>query len=220
MDRILFAPLACCVLLLAGCTSSTTTTTTASGASGHELREHFDTMQAGPAPQGWTPSADSTWKVESASGGPGNVVRGVGTQARNWLLAPAGDFGNMDLNVKIDVLTRTEPGGAGVVIHFQDATHYVIIRFSPAEAAWHLFVANGGDPSKKGEATHDPAKLPALNEWTTLKVSVAGHHIQAWQGTELVIDYDDGGNAPAAGQAGLFTRGATEALFDDFEVHP
>lgn len=210
------------VVPFAGCFGDNDSTP---GATGKETYENFDALAVGKAPAGWTASAGSSWVVQANATAPskGNVVHGSGTGARNWLLADgAGTFGNMDAKVQFNIQSTDQPGGAGFVFHYVDATHYYLIRYSPTEVGWHLFLANGGDPDKKGDATLTTTTLgPLLGQWTQLTVSIEGTHIEAKQGDTKVIDYtEQDASAPTVGTVGLFTRGNTVALFDNFEVDP
>lgn len=216
-----------CLVLLAGCASTTTTsTTTAASATltGKATTASFEADVAGALPAGWTPTGGS-WKVAVHDGAPSGtrVLEGHGdaTEGRTSLLSDAaGTFADLSARVRFSLVSGEHPQGAGLSFRFVDETHYYCIRYSSSEQGWHLFVANGGDPSKKPEASVAfNGTLPGFGDWVDLRVEAHGPRITATANGTKVIDYTEADpTAPRAGMVGPMLRGQTVALFDDFHV--
>ncbi|MEA3189881.1 MAG: hypothetical protein QOD77_463 [Thermoplasmata archaeon] len=211
------------LVLLAGC-SSTTTTSSSTGAAAKFSTANFDGSATGGVPAGWSPTGGS-WRVVSAADAPSGTHamegRGDATEGRTTLVADgAGALGDFEAFVRFNLQSGEHPQGAGLSFRFVDETHYYCIRYSNSEQGWHLFLANGADPSKKPDATVEfNGTLPGFNEWVSLRVEADGSHIEAFANGTKVIDYTEtDATAPKSGKVGLMLRGQTVALFDDFEV--
>jgi hypothetical protein len=223
-------------LVLAGCASneegrsssslSPTTSNLPSKPVGTGVEEEFDARATGMAPTGWSKTG-GTWVVEANAAAPTspNVVRGTGDANKgrsSFLDDAAGAYGNFEARVTFQLVSGEHPQGAGLSFRFADEQHYTLVRYSNSEQGWHLFVANGGDADKKGSATLPlEGALPGFGGWIKLRVRAQGDHVEAWWNETKVIDYRETSQTAARqGTAGLFLRGQTVALFDDFEVEP
>ena len=219
-------------LLLAGCADddddgngdSTTTTTS----------------QVDPCPGVTDTTTVPTWTKHGGQWGPvavreGRVdlVCGKATSALNSLTNDlSGPFSDLELTVDYNMLDgdfglsgdglESADAGSGVVIHYQDAGNYTIVRYSPREQGWHLFTMIGGNRDKVDEASVTPPTTnPEYNEWIDLRVRSEGGHVTAFHNTTKVIDYVLPAEASHTGRVGYFLRDAgMVTLFDDFAVVP
>lgn len=119
----------------------------------------------------------------------------------------------VDAGVDLALVSGRHPDGAGLAFHWSGAS-YNLVRYSPSEAGWHLFTVVDGERTK-ANATY-PAVAPpgpAWCAWTTLRVLADGRDVQAFQDGQLVLQAALPEGASTSGEAGLFVRGDSVALF-------
>lgn len=237
--RALFALSAVLMFLLAGCAGSSAPTSSVAPlvlanplcpkAAGTSFQEAFDN---GDLPEwksvggAWATVANSTAK----SGG--HVLRGVGdTRSTNDHAAcPRGDFTDFELEVDLRIVAPSEnAAGAGVVIHFHNATNHQIVRYSVREAGWHVFIWNDTvTRSKKTEANVEgPSPQHVAGEWIHLKVVSKNALLTVHDGSTKVLEYQIPPGHSRSGAVGFFLRndassgdGPTTADFDNLTVKP
>jgi len=213
------------IALLSGCSGGTTSSsTTPAGPAGTETFDNFEAASLGAPSADWD-AHNGAWTITQNATAPNgaHVLQGSGgANARSTLLSEkAKDWGNFNANIKFNILSGDAPNGGGLAFHFDDSGNYIIIRWSPAEIGWHLFVVNGETSTKKESATVvQTASHPGMNQWVALHVNVEGNHVQAFDGATKVIDYTLEANDPHEGRAGPFVRGNSVVQFDAFEIDP
>lgn len=124
---------------------------------------------------------------------------------------------SLDASVEFAMVSGRHPDGAGLAFHWAGES-YNIVRFSPSEGGWHLFTVIDGERTK-ADATA-PTTLPALPgwcAWTTLRVLAEGAQVQVFQDGQAVLEATLPDGASTSGEAGLFVRGDSVALFADYQ---
>jgi hypothetical protein len=124
---------------------------------------------------------------------------------------------SLDVAVDLALVSGVHPDGAGLAFHWTGPS-YNIVRYSPSEGGWHLFTVIEGNRTKV-----EPRPLDVLHwvdpcEWVTLRIVADGRDVRAYQGQSLVLEATLPAAASSSGQAGLFLRGDTVALFDGYIV--
>lgn len=128
----------------------------------------------------------------------------------------SGPFDAVEVEVDLALVYGRHPDGAGLVFHWTGDS-YNIVRYSPSEGGWHLFTVIDGNRSKvDAPAPATVPKGPSWCEWVTLRVVADGHDIEVFQDGETVLSATLQPDASAKGQAGLFVRGDSVALFDGY----
>jgi hypothetical protein len=110
----------------------------------------------------------------------------------------------------------------GVVWRYQDQQNYYLLHFSVEEknivlfrvqnGQTHVIPVTGGKPGGFG-VPHDLR----TGQWYVAKVIFRGKNIRVLFGNRQLFDAVDD-SLPNAGKTGLWTRGGTEAAFDDFRI--
>jgi hypothetical protein len=195
---------------------------------------NFDNLKPTSFPPYWTaattrPQGPALWEVRRDSTAPSrpNVFAQIASLSNNseYALAVFDKVvcrdGDLSVKFKIDANPRRIKT-AGIVWRYQDPRNYYLLHFSVDEKNIVLFrVENGqahpiplpgGKPGAFG-VSHD---LQA-GQWYVAKVIFRGDSIRVLFGNRQLFDaVDDSLNTP--GKTGLWTRGGTEASFDDFRI--
>lgn len=209
-----------------GSTSPTTTpsTTQPQTPNGQRITESFDALDAGAVPAGWEKELGTWGAAENRTDtAHPKTMRGAGQAdpgLSSLVAKPAGTFGDFEAEVSFQMLSGEHPQGAGMVFHWVDEENYQIIRYSISESGWHLFTMNDGNRNKESAATAAGGTSPAFGDWVNFRVVSENGHITAFDGATKVIDYVLQDADAKVGYVGLFTRGDTVTLFDNFEVEP
>ncbi|HJQ93764.1 MAG TPA: hypothetical protein VJ874_05715 [Candidatus Thermoplasmatota archaeon] len=123
---------------------------------------------------------------------------------------------SLDASVDLALVSGRHPDGAGLAFHWVGDS-YNIVRYSPSEGGWHLFTVIGGERAKVNTTVPPGAPAgPAWCDWTTLRLVAQGAEVQAFQDGGLVLEASLPTGASTSGQAGLFVRGDSVALFADY----
>ena len=198
------------------------------------LTVNFDNLKPTSFPPWWTaattrPQDQARWEVRRDSTAPSrpNVLAQISGLPNNSEFALA-VFDRVvcrdgDLSVKFKIASNARKvKTAGIVWRYQDPRNYYLLHFSVDEknivlfrvenGQTHAIPVRGGNPRAFG-VSHD---LRA-DQWYVAKVIFRGDSIRVLFGNRQLFDaVDDSLNAP--GKTGLWTRGATEASFDDFRI--
>ncbi len=123
----------------------------------------------------------------------------------------------MDLRI---VAPAEDAAGAGVVVHFHNATNHQILRYSVRESGWHLFIWNDTvTRSKQNEAlVGESSPQHAAGDWIHLKVVAKDARLTAYDGAAKVLEYQLPPGHARSGAVGLFLRDVTTADFDNLTV--
>lgn len=119
----------------------------------------------------------------------------------------------IDASVDFALVSGEHPDGAGLAFHWSGES-YNIVRYSPSEGGWHLFTVMDGERTKANATS--PTTVPAgpgWCAWTTLRVLAEGAEVQVFQDGQAVLEATLPDGASTSGEAGLFVRGASVALF-------
>jgi hypothetical protein len=122
----------------------------------------------------------------------------------------------VDASVRFALVSGFHPDGAGLAFHWAGDS-YNLVRYSPSEGGWHLFTVIDGERTKLNATVEpDGPPSPTWCEWTELKVVAAGASVEVWQDDAAVLRTTLPDGASTSGQVGLFLRGDTVALFDQY----
>ncbi|MEK6986440.1 MAG: family 16 glycoside hydrolase [Candidatus Thermoplasmatota archaeon] len=226
--RNLFALAAVLMFLLAGCAATPAASSSdapqplanslCAPAAGAAFTESFDGTFSG-----WV-SVGGTWAVaaNSSARSGGHLLRGTGAGAvSDDVACPHGSFTDFELEVDLRIVAPAEDAaGAGVVIHFHNATNHQIVRYSVREAGWHIFTWTDAEPrSKKSEANVEgPSPQHVAGEWIHLKVVSKQALITAFDGATKILEYQLPPGHSRSGAVGAFLRDVTTADFDNLTV--
>lgn len=186
---------------------------------------NFDRLKPGSFPPFWTstanrPTGEAKWAVlldANAPSRPNVFARTTGPTSDSDF--PMAVFDRVmcrdgDLSVKFKIATgpnRTKT--AGIVWRYQDPRNYYLLHFSVDEKNIVLFRMQDGQARRIFSTPHD---LRA-GQWYIAKVSFRDNSIKVlFDNRQLFDAKDDSLTAP--GKTGLWTRGGTEAAFDDFRI--
>ncbi|MDP9054023.1 MAG: hypothetical protein M3N93_06925 [Acidobacteriota bacterium] len=195
---------------------------------------NFDNLKPLSFPPFWTATASrapetSRWEVlrdATAPSRPNVLVKEAGRANDSEFSMAVFDKANCrdgDLSVKF----RIEAGPhrvktAGLVWRYQDQKNYYLLHFSVEEKNIVLFRVENGQAhaipitGAKSGAFGVPHDLH-IREWYVAKVIFRGRNIKVLFGNRQLFEAVDD-SLPNAGKTGLWTRGATQASFDDFRI--
>jgi len=186
------------------------------------VREGFEASRDGDRPKDWA-ALDGRWGAAANPSAPQGlrVMRGEGDADPGFsmlLATPGGDLSDLVAQVSFRMDCIEHPHGVGLVLHVADAGNYQIVRYTATESSWDFFTVKDGVRERWPDAIVLPGTDPAANAWTTLRVTSEAGRIEAFDGPTKVLAYDLPPGHATAGQAGLFLRGTSSALFDDFRL--
>lgn len=159
------------------------------------------------------------WSRASAD----SVVCGEGTLALNSLTLDGVSLSNLEASVAFRMVNRSElefDAGAGLVVHYVNATEYQIIRYSPREQGWHLFTVITKPDGTVNRTKQDSASVtppttnPDFDQWVHLTVRSVNGTITAFDGTTKVIEYVLPAGHSTTGTVGYFLRAQQAAQFE------
>lgn len=194
----------------------------------------FDNLKPKTFPPYWTatsnrPSETSRWEVlrdATAPSRPNVLVKEAGPANDSEFSMAVFDKvvcrdGDLSVKFKIEANSRRMKT-TGLVWRYQDQNNYYLLHFSVDEKNIVLFRVENGQPhpipitgEKPGAfgVTHDLR----TGQWYVAKVIFRGKNIKVLFGNRQLFDAVDD-SLPNAGKTGLWTRGGTEASFDDFRI--
>jgi hypothetical protein len=195
---------------------------------------NFDNLKPTSFPPWWTaattrPQEAARWEVRRDSTAPSrpNVFAQISglTNDSEYALAVFDKVicrdGEVSVKFKIAANVRRVKT-AGIVWRYQDPRNYYLLHFSIDQqnivlfrvenGQTHPISVRGGKPGAFG-VSHDLR----TDQWYVAKVIFHGDSIRVLFGNRQLFDaVDDSLNTP--GKTGLWTRGGTEASFDDFRI--
>ena len=195
---------------------------------------NFDNVKPGTFPPFWTstanrPAGTAKWVVLRDATAPSgfNVLVKPATQATDSEF-PMAVFdkdicrdGDLSVKFKIQATTRRIKT-AGLIWRYQDPQNYYLLHFSVEEKNIVLFRVQDGQvrpipvTGSKPGAFGVPHELKP-GQWYVAKVIFRGNNIRVLFGNRQLFEAMDD-TLPNAGKTGVWTRGATEAAFDDFRI--
>jgi hypothetical protein len=195
---------------------------------------NFDRLKPGVFPPWWTPVpsrqiTNPKWQVlldATAPSRPNVFVTAPGPTGDAEVSLAVFDKvtcrdGDVSVKFKIDSSQRRAKT-AGLVWRYQDPRNYYLLHFSVDEKNIALFriqdgqsrpIPIAGNKSGVFSVAHDLR----VNQWYAAKVVFRGRDIRVLFGNRQLFDAVDD-TLPNSGKAGLWTRGSTQAAFDDFRI--
>ena len=185
----------------------------------------FAKEDVGKVPAGW--QADKTgkgegsvWKVVEDKTAPSKSGFALAQTAEspsavfNLCVAEETSFKDVEVSVAFKANAGKRDQGGGVVWRYQDANNYYIARMNPLEDNFRVYKVVAGRRSP--EFQNAEVKVPA-GEWHTLKVRMAGGHIECFLDDKKHLDVkDDTFTRP--GKVGLWTKADAQTHFDEFKA--
>ena len=194
---------------------------------------NFDNDATGAAPSYWTiaqthPGPPAHWVIRPDATAPSrpNVFSQVSSDANRFefdiavydkVICHDGD-----LSVKFRIRPGTPTRTAGVVWRYQDAKNYYLLHFSADQHNVVFFRVHNGKaepiPIIGGKAhsfgvNHDIRS----GVWYLAKVVFRGPRVRVVLGNRRLFEAADT-SIPSTGKTGIWTKGTTEASFDDFRI--
>ena len=185
---------------------------------------NFGKGDVGKVPAGWkaaqTGKGMSVWKVVEDKTAPSKSGFALAQTAEspsavfNLCVAEETSFKDVEVSVAFKANAGKRDQGGGVVWRYQDANNYYIARMNPLEDNFRVYKVVAGRRSP--EFQNAEVKVPA-GEWHTLKVRMAGGHIECFLDDKKHLDVkDDTFTRP--GKVGLWTKADAQSSFDNFQV--
>ena len=191
---------------------------------------NFDNLPPGVAPPNWTraqavggPVHMQVSRDPTAPSGR-NVVdqRASGPHSAGFpLLYDKVVCRDGEVSVKFRIAPSRTDQSAGVIFRYQDPGNYYLLNFSVDQKLIHLVrMVNGQEESlalagrDRGAGFHHDLRA---NQWYVAKVIFRGPRLQVLFGNRRLFEVQDS-RLQAAGKAGVWTKGETEAFFDDFRI--
>jgi hypothetical protein len=184
----------------------------------------FSKDDTGKVPAGWkaaqTGKGESVWKVVADDSAPSKSgVALAQTTADpnatfNLCVADAPSLMDVEASVAFKALKGEKDQGGGIVWRYQDANNYYVARMNPLEDNFRVYKVVVGKRSK--EFQNAEVKVPT-GEWHTLKIKMAGDHIECFLDGKKYLDVKDDA-ITKAGKVGLWTKADAQTHFDGFTV--
>lgn len=193
-------------------------------AEGKAISLKFSKDDAGKVPTGWksaqTGKGASVWKVvadETAPSKTGYVLAQTTADKGalfNLCVADTPILTDVEVSVAFKAMKGENDQGGGIVWRYQDPDNYYIARINPLEDNFRVYKVVGGKRSK--EFQNAEVKVPT-GEWHTLKIKMAGDHIECFLDGKKHFDVkDDAITKP--GKVGLWSKADAQTHFDQFTV--
>jgi hypothetical protein len=185
----------------------------------------FDDQKVGSVPAGWTAAETGSkgkpgrWQVMADAAAPStpNVLALTETlnagNTMNLLVAGSRRLKDLEIEVKVKVISGRTNQGSGVIWRAVDANNYYLARWTGISKNFRVYCIKDGNAKRL--ATVDVAADP--QQWHTIKVTHLGDRIAAsWDGNQLITVSDTTFGAP--GTVGVCTKADAAAAFDDFRA--
>jgi Domain of Unknown Function (DUF1080) len=193
-------------------------------ASGKQFDYNFDSDPVGQLPAKFHSAktgagASEKWVVTTDPTAPSkpNIVAQVSTDQTDYrfplLIADEGSFQDLDISVKVKVVSGSIDRAGGLVFRLKDANNYYIVRANALENNYRLYhVVNGRRSQFAG------ANLKVTSgEWHELRVELVGNKFACYyDGNKKIEATDDTFKDP--GKIGLWTKADSVTYFDDLKV--
>lgn len=188
---------------------------------------NFDNLPPGTAPPHWTPvqPGERLW-VERDPTAPSrpNVFDQSSSgphQAVFPLLYDSVVCRDGDLSVKFKIAGGRSDQTAGIVFRYQDQNNYYLLNFSVDHQRIRLVrVMNGQTETVRATGQVDTEGFShdlRAGQWYVTKVIFRGPHLRILFGNRKLFEVHDA-RLQSAGKTGVWTRGQTQASFDDFRI--
>jgi hypothetical protein len=115
----------------------------------------------------------------------------------------------VDLSVQMKAVAGRSDQGGGLIWRAKDAKNYYVARYNPLEDNFRVYKVVNGSRSEFQSAT-----IKHSAGWHTLRVTMAGDHIECYYDGKKYLDVKDSTFADA-GRIGLWTKADAQTHFDD-----
>jgi hypothetical protein len=169
------------------------------------------------------------WRLQEAIGAPSGkmVVTQLSTKGDNMrfpvLVYDRTTAQNSNVSVKFKAISGSEDQAAGLVVRYQDASNYYVVRANALEDNVVFYIVKNGsriDLPVKGKGRTYGAKAPvAKAAWNTLGLVAAGDTFTISLNGKKLYDVVDKQIANT-GKVGLWTKADSVIQFDDFTIEP
>ena len=185
----------------------------------------FGKDELGKVPKGWTATQTgkgegSIWKVVEEKTAPSKSGYALAQTAErpgalfNLCVADDTNFKDVEALVSFKANAGKKDQGGGIVWRYQDANNYYIARINPLEDNFRVYKVVDG---KRSAELQDAEVKVKSGEWHTLKIKMAGDHIECFVDGKKYLDVRDDAFAKA-GKVGLWTKADAQTSFDQFNV--
>jgi hypothetical protein len=197
------------------------------GDEGKERTIQFSKDDLGRVPAGWKAEKTgngegSVWKVmedETAPSKSGFVLAQTAESPNtlfNICVLEDSHYKDVELSVSFKPIAGKNDQGGGFVWRYNDNNNYYLARLNPAGSASSFAVYK----VENGKRSQFPGKrLPKVpvGEWHTLKVKMAGDHIECYFDGKKELEVKDL-TFKEAGEVGLWSKSDAQTHFDGFKV--
>jgi hypothetical protein len=184
---------------------------------------NFDSYQENSVPDGFLSThvgsgERGTWIVRSDDStiSKPNVLaqlsRNYTESSYSMLIVPDLAYSSFKASVKFKIISGEKEQSAGLIFRFQGKDHYFVLV---ADAVNDRFSLCRAEPDKL-ICTQDVNADIATNQWYTITAHVSLQGIAGYLDDQLLIQRYD--KHYTSGQIGLWTKGDSEAYFDDLKI--
>jgi hypothetical protein len=182
----------------------------------HKTTWNFDADQAGEAAKGFSKEVGE-WKVTADDSAPSkpNVLAQTAKNSGstfNVVLVADPKYKDVEVSVRMKAIAGDEDQGGGLVWRAKDVKNYYIARFNPLEDNYRVYKVVDGRRIQLASAD-----IKATPGWHTLKVEMAGDHIQCYFDEKRYLDVKDD-TFKEAGKIGLWSKADAQSHFDDLKA--
>jgi len=185
----------------------------------------FTREDVGKVPAGWKAEKTgkgegSIWKVIADDTAPSKTGYALAQTAKspgsvfNICVVDDSRYSDVELSVAFKAVAGDADQGGGFVWRYQDNNNYYICRMNPLEDNYRCYKVVAGKRIQL--ETKEGLKVP-VNTWHTLKVKMAGDHVECYLDGEKQLDGKDA-TFKGAGKVGLWSKADAQSHFDDFKV--
>jgi hypothetical protein len=164
------------------------------------------------------------WKLQEVAGAPSGkmVVSQLSTKGDNMrfpvLVYDLITAQNIGLSVKFKAISGAEDQAAGLVVRYQDANNYYVVRANALEDNVVFYIVRGGrriDLPVKGQGRTYGAKAPVSKaSWNTLGLKAEGNTFTISLNGKQLYEVEDK-QITKSGKFGLWTKADSVIQFDD-----
>jgi hypothetical protein len=140
---------------------------------------------------------------------PGNLSK----SSFHILTMPDGVYSsNSKASLKVKIFSGDKDQAAGLIVRFQDENHYFVLV---ADALHQRFSLCRAEPERL-LCTEDKDAVVTPGQWHTIAAQVSAQGIAGYLDNNLLLQRYD--QHYISGEIGLWTKGNTDAYFDNLEI--
>jgi hypothetical protein len=178
---------------------------------------NFDSDATGATAKGFT-NEFGTWQVTADANAPSkpNVLAQVAKSPGpdfNVTLIGGTNLKDVDVSVQMKAVDGKNDQGGGLVWRAKDGKNYYIARYNPLEDNFRVYKVVSGRRTEFQSAT-----IKHTDGWHTLRVTMAGDHIECYYDGKKYLDVKDS-TLVDAGRIGLWTKSDAQTHFDDLTAN-